>query len=289
MGNGLSQTGGRNKGYNKRYILPMEIALDLIRDSNHQDREHGFIFKKGSGNRLSVERRIVGKEVTVTIPGDHTVTGHTHPSYLYGDLRYHPPSGTDYVQSIWDTVRGAEISMVIEPSGIWVYKPNAELVDYIAKKQPDMLQLLGSALGEGEERREITGVSDDIFDMVDVVMQNTDTSNIALTQPPDVISEIRQMNGGVLPDGYSPIKVKQYLHEIATCVDGEKLGFDVKYFSTMDFDVAEKAFVIDMIHRSFTLALKESLQEGGRYGRSGGSGRYDTYDGYDRYDTYGQV
>lgn len=214
------------------FTIPRNLIQDLQREAIVLPQEIGYVFAPDPMNpdMLSPIRRIIGVDHGfVTIPGNNPVTAHTHPVSLYGPLRYHPPSDSDYIQSIWDALGGAEWNVVVEPNGTWVYRPNAQLIARVLATQPDIRAILGTPLQEGELRRGIT-VSDELGEIVDAVQNNTGTDGVALSQPPHILREIAQANGGLIPDGFSPLSVSQYIQSVKGALNGRDQGFDVQYY-----------------------------------------------------------
>lgn len=173
--------------------------------------------------------RFEGTDANVTIPGAIPINAHTHPQKLYGQLRYHPPSETDYIEAIWSAMRHIEWECVVEPSGTWAYRPTESLMDRIFEKQPNIAMDVGPGLAIGQTSASMY-VNAEISDILDAIANNTSTDGVALSQPSEHLAEIRADNAGKLPDGFAPISVEQYIHNIGMALDGDKAGFEVLHF-----------------------------------------------------------
>ena len=132
--------------------IPKNIIATLQTEARTLNQEVGYVFEPDpalSGN-VTIARRIESQvDGQVTIPGNHPLTAHTHPVSLYGDLKYHPPSDMDYLQSVWNHISGvAEWSVVVEPRGCWAYRPKESLVTLFLSRQPTLKADLGQPMKE---------------------------------------------------------------------------------------------------------------------------------------------
>jgi len=94
------------------------------------------------------------------------VTAHTHPTAIYGELLYHPPSQTDYVQSIWDAIRGAQWNIVVEP------------IRSFMRAQPSLKEDLGPPLRENEVSSSFYA-NDSVAEYVDGLNGNLGNDGVA--------------------------------------------------------------------------------------------------------------
>ena len=167
------------------------------------------------GGELKIVREIVGDGAYVSIPGAHKVVAHTHPSSIYGDIVYHPPSNTDFKQALISAIRGDLLwDVVISPHGSWAYAPSPALVAEMFKVEPNIKQVLGPPLKEGEGDRDLQ-VSDDLFGLLDVLENNSGNNGARLA--------------GLAPAALGKLTVEQYIREMHNLLD-EDLGFTVLYF-----------------------------------------------------------
>lgn len=211
--------------------IPREIIADLQFEARTLEKEIGYQFVPIGRNESELEilQRFEGDDSNVTIPGAIPIVAHTHPEKIYGELHYHPPSQTDYIQAIWGAIRHIEWQCVIEPSGTWAYRPTESLLDQIYEKQPSIAIDLGPPLLNGQTSKSMY-VNEELGEILDALEANTSTDGIALSQPPDILAEIKADNDGYLPDGFAPIAVDQYIDNVGMALDGEEAGFEVLYF-----------------------------------------------------------
>lgn len=66
----------------------------------------------------------------------------TNPSSYMSGLNLNPPEESDYILSISDYYRGTQVNIKVEQRGIWIWKPNVELIDLINKVMPDYVQTM---------------------------------------------------------------------------------------------------------------------------------------------------
>lgn len=241
------------------FTIPRSLIQNLQREARLLPQEIGYILSPDPGNPslLIPTRRIIGADHGfVTIPGDHPVTAHTHPISLYGDLQYHPPSDMDYIQSIWDAIRGvAEWNVVVEPNGTWTYRPNTRLITRLVATQPNIRSILGGPLREGELMREMS-INENLGDMLDALRNNLGTEGIALAQPPEVLDQIADANGGFIPEGFAPISVAQYIDSVSGALNGRDQGFEVLYYPG--------STPVELPVRAFENRRNRGSQRGGR-------------------------
>lgn len=119
-----------------------------------------------------------GFEGHVIIPYSTVIGIHTHPDYLYKS-NYKPPTYTDYIQSIFDHFHSKSINIVIEDSGMWLYELNRPLIEEVISIEPNIKELLAERLQEGEPARAMN-VSDQMYDLVDVLKHNSNNSHLNL-------------------------------------------------------------------------------------------------------------
>lgn len=139
-----------------------------------------------------------GNSGYVTIPYDTVVAIHTHPSYLYKS-EYKPPTHTDYVQSIYDAFKTNPINIIIENNGMWIYSPNRDLIEEIIKVQPDIVNVIGGEMVEGEIEKQIN-VGDKLYDLIDVLGHNSNNAHQNLILNKDMVIRMIMMRSGISPD-----------------------------------------------------------------------------------------
>jgi len=212
------------------YIVPSDVIASLQREARLLHDEIGYVLEPSPTGELRPVRRYQGTDDGfVTIPGAHAVTAHTHPTAIYGELLYHPPSQTDYVQSIWDAIRGAQWNIVVEPYGSWLYRPNEKLLMRFMRAQPSLKEDLGPPLRENEVSSSFYA-NDSVAEYVDGLNGNLGNDDVALSQPPDILEMIREQNDGFLPEAFQPLTVGAYIRSVEMALNGEDEGFDVGYF-----------------------------------------------------------
>jgi hypothetical protein len=190
-----------------------------------------------------------GVDKFVTIPYNVAVGIHTHPIYLYRS-EYKPPTHTDYVQSIYDFIKTKSVNIVVEESGMWIYGPNKELIDEVIKVQPDIDEILGEEIKEGEKDRALD-VGDRLYELIDILDHNANNEhqnlvlnkrmiiriivNHILKEPPteEFIRELEQQDIDTLLKKYGiqkeKIDIEEYIKRMGDLVGADEIGFNVRY------------------------------------------------------------
>ncbi len=174
--------------------------------------------------KLRLFQLIKGETDGVTIPEEHRFIAHTHPIHIYGDIKYHPPTWTDFMSSIYDYASGTWWNIVFEQKGSWIFRPNKNLILKIIKIWPTFLKDNAKGLPKG-------------IDQVPLNIPN-EFDNLR-EKIEEIISDLGLKMSGQTVD--ISISVQEYISQIYD------IGFIVKYFpldTEINFNV--KNHQIDM-------------------------------------------
>jgi hypothetical protein len=131
----------------KNFTLPLELLRTIREFATNLSFEVEFAYEP----LTNTVRISPGNKNTVDAPALHgnIVNIHTHPShviYQQAQLKYHPPTGADYVSVLWDSLRNPGFrpvsNVVVEPSGVWVYRSTLGLILYLLDVEPDLPLLI---------------------------------------------------------------------------------------------------------------------------------------------------
>lgn len=195
--------------------IPQATVRYIQELSRTKTKERGFLFRLNANQELEIKKEFEGDSEFVTIPGSHRITVHTHPTVLYGDLKYHPPTQTDLKEALFSAIRGKLMwDVVISANGSWAYRPSKDLIEEAFAVQPDIVKVLGPPMVEGEKRRDIN-VNDDLFNLLDVLENNGGNNGARLA--------------GVAAPEMKRLDLAEYISEMQNLLtDG--MGFEVMYF-----------------------------------------------------------
>jgi hypothetical protein len=213
-----------------------------------------------TGFNVFYDKDIINFEVSkgvdkfVTIPYDVVIGIHTHPSFLYKS-DYKPPSHTDYIQSIYDFIKTKSINIVVEESGMWIYGPNKNLIDEVYRVQPDINDILGVELKEGEQTRGFD-VGDRLFELIDVLDYNANNEhqnlvlnkkmviriivNHILEERPtkEFVKQLEKEDMNTLLKRYNiqkeKIDIQEYIKRMEDLAGSGGIGFNVTYIPWRD-------------------------------------------------------
>jgi hypothetical protein len=110
---------------------------------------------------------------TVTIPYNSVVLIHTHPYYENNLDEFLPPSDGDYVESCFGYFSGAQVHIILEREGMWLYTPTNELIKLIEEIEPRAREIYNyrSQLVEGKEIYRYT--PDELNELLDIIKGNS--------------------------------------------------------------------------------------------------------------------
>ena len=104
-------------------------------------QEVGINFYISEDNVIYNGSFIMGSDSTVLSLGYGVIKAHVHPYELYnGSTPYQPPTCTDLVQSIWDTLGGTQLNIVFETKGAWVYTIAPKFLQQLIQIDPSLEQ-----------------------------------------------------------------------------------------------------------------------------------------------------
>ena len=144
--------------------------------------------------RLSAGQR---KAVHAPILPGLTINLHTHPSEaIYGrGFEHHPPTDADLLRVLGDSLKAFKpvTSVVVEPGGVWVYRPTFGLLLYMLDLQPDLPLIIFNG---GQVSKQVVNVYDILrtntgilghdlaFGKITLDQYLTETRHYLLTPPP---------------------------------------------------------------------------------------------------------
>jgi hypothetical protein len=252
---------------------PTEVTLnldnykDLFKEIIHKvDREIGFNLHYDEITKNIGFEITKGLETTVTIPYNNIVTIHSHPRSIgiSQTFEYHPPTQLDFIGSCFDYFHGSQLEIVVEKAGIWIYKPNDELIKEMNIIQPNANEIFSEPLIEGEEKKQIFGLSKEFDELHDVILTNTSNEGVNLnftkSNIPNIFKEVFistqiQKTGNASPKmielysrqaeqfasylppeklrpfipQYHKISLDEYINNINNIVTDDGTGFDIKF------------------------------------------------------------
>lgn len=126
------------------YIVNLDDYKPLFMDCiNKLDSEVGFslFVNPNDLNEVTLQASI-GEDKKAVVHYDTIVKIITNPTDYKDGLYYNPPKDFDFITSISDYFKGNQVSIKVEKRGMWVWKPNVELITLINKVMPEYLLTL---------------------------------------------------------------------------------------------------------------------------------------------------
>jgi hypothetical protein len=126
------------------------------------EKEVGINFYISSNNIIYTGVFIKGDDSSVLSIGYGIIKAHIHPYALYkGEVPHQPPTCTDLLQSIWDTLGGTQFNIVFEAQGAWVYTVTPYFLNKLIEIDPSLEQYYLKPLRLGEKDKDIV-VNDEL-------------------------------------------------------------------------------------------------------------------------------
>jgi len=156
----------------------------------------------------------------------------TNPSQYMSGLNLNPPDESDYILSISDYYRGTQVSIKIEQRGIWVWKPNVELIDLINKVMPEFVQTMkeftpGKPFSEYYPTTE--KYNEPLQSLFKTIINNIFYYNIYVSMDAKLVA----LEYPTVYDGYKKITTDEYCKYMNNVINDKEtaFGFDVSFIT----------------------------------------------------------
>lgn len=139
-----------------------------------------------------------------------TVIGHTHPRSIYGNLKYHPPSGFDVSGSM---LNSKQWNLLFEPNGVWAYRFSPGLWETICD---------ASRNGRGADLAEVLA---------------TNAANFGASLSKTLATD--ETGSKIRPSSFDKINTRtDYIHQMGTAILGDNDpyagGIEVRFFNLLE-------------------------------------------------------
>jgi hypothetical protein len=126
------------------YIVNLDDFKPLFLDCvNKLEKEVGFSLFINPNDLNDVKLQAsIGSNKKAIIYYNTVVRIITSPSNYINGQNFNPPEESDYITSISEYFKGNQVSIKIEKRGIWVWKPNVELISLVNRVMPEYISTL---------------------------------------------------------------------------------------------------------------------------------------------------
>ena len=215
------------------YIVNLDDYKPLFMDCiNKLDTEVGFslFVNPNDLNEVTLQASI-GENKMAVVHYDTIVKIITNPSDYKDGLYYNPPKEFDFITSISDYFKGNQVSIKVEKRGIWVWKPNVELITLINKVMPEYILTLKEFTLDSTYEDSIpasTGFNDDLISLFQTMTRNIFYYNIFVSYD----EKIAKNEYPYLEEVYKKrISLDEYYTYMTNILNDpeEAYGFDVSF------------------------------------------------------------
>jgi hypothetical protein len=126
------------------YIVNLDDFKPMFMDCvNKLDSEVGFSLYVNPEDLSDVKLQAsIGSDKKAIIYYNSIVRIITNPNNYISGMNYNPPEEFDFITSISEYFKGNQVSIKVEKRGIWIWKPNFELIELITRVMPDYIYTL---------------------------------------------------------------------------------------------------------------------------------------------------
>ena len=126
------------------YIVNLDDFKPMFMDCvNKLDTEIGFSLYVNPQDLNDVKLQAsIGTNKKAIIYYNSIVRIITNPNNYISGMNYNPPEESDFITSISEYFKGNQVSIKVEKRGMWVWKPNLELIELITRVMPEYIYTL---------------------------------------------------------------------------------------------------------------------------------------------------
>jgi hypothetical protein len=156
----------------------------------------------------------------------------TNPSEYMSGLNLNPPDESDYILSISDYYRGTQVSIKIEQRGIWVWKPNVELIDLINNVMPEYVQTMKEFTPDKsfeDYHPKLETYNEALQSLFKTIVNNIYFYNIYVSMDAKLVA----LEYPTVYDGYKKITTDEYCKYMNNVINDKETayGFDVSFIT----------------------------------------------------------
>lgn len=154
----------------------------------------------------------------------------TNPIEYFKGISYHPPSDGDYIASINDYIKGTQLTILVDKKGIWLYRPNQNLISLINHLDNNIIKNL-KELEEGNPGYEFD-INEDAKSVMKVISHNVNNYNLFLGYDKDLI----KIDYPEVLQNYNKMSLEEYKQYIYNVLNDEDIpmGYEVQFLEWSD-------------------------------------------------------
>ena len=154
----------------------------------------------------------------------------TNPrSYIKG-VNYMCPSNTEYINSLSDYIKGTQLTIMVEKKGMWLYRPNTNIISLIHNFMPDVFSKM-KELEEGTPGYNFE-VNDQIQNILQTISHNSTNYGLYLGHTKDLI----KIEYPEVEKHHVKISLEDYTQYMFNVLNDKEIpyGYEVQYLSWDD-------------------------------------------------------
>jgi len=214
------------------YIVNLDDFKPLFLDCvNKLDTEVGFSLFVNPNDLNDVKLQAsIGSNKKAIIYYDTIVRIITNPTNYINGLNHNPPEESDYITSISEYFKGNQVSIKVEKRGIWVWKPNVELITLINKVMPEYILTLKEFTVDDlyeDSLQKLEDCNDELKSMFKAIVNNIFYYNMFLSLD-EKLAKIEYPEPAQV---YKKITLDEYYNYMANVLNDTEVayGFDVSF------------------------------------------------------------